>query len=137
VLTRAAAAKMTRVSDPQIEFLERCAAGEGAALGEGAFSPGPAVWVGKREVAHFDGPSTLDVRLTREVIRSRRSEFKSDERVKLRASSSDWLELELQDSSDVEWARRLVRDAIAANAPTAPPGAPPEGSDLERRRRFH
>jgi len=128
---------MTRVSDPQIEFLESCAAGEGAALGEGAFSPGPALWVGKREVAHFDGPATLDLRLTREVIRSRRSEFKGDERVKLRAPSSDWLELDLQADSDVEWAQRLVHDAIAANLSTAPPGAPPEGSELERRRRFH
>ena len=128
---------MSRVNDPQVEFLESCATADGATLGEGAFGPGPALWVGKREVAHFDGPLTLDVRLTRGVIRSRRTELKNDERVKLRAPSSDWLELDLQVDREIEWARRLVHDAIAANLPTAPPGAPPERSELERRRRFH
>jgi len=45
---------------------------DGTVVGEGAFSPGLALWVGKREIAHLDGEQTLDVRLTRTVIASRR-----------------------------------------------------------------
>ena len=105
-------------------------------LGEGAFSPGPAVWVGKREVAHFDDDHTLDVRLTRKQISARRSELKSHPKVALRANTSDWLEVEVASPDDAGFAEGLVRDAIAANR-DAPQGLPPSGAELERRRRFH
>ena len=55
----------------------------------------------------------------------------------LRPGTSDWIEVELHSDADAEWAGSLIRDAIAANLPTAPPGLPPEGPELERRRRFH
>ncbi|HEX9683134.1 MAG TPA: luciferase family protein [Acidimicrobiales bacterium] len=126
------------MTDWQIDFLERCSAlVDGVALGDGAFAPGPALWVGKREVAHFDGERTVDVRLTKTLIRSRRDELHSDDRVSLRRGSSDWLAIEVRSNDDAELARGLVRDAIAANLPTAPPGLPPAGADLERRRGFH
>ncbi|MGI8794679.1 MAG: hypothetical protein ACR2H3_16150 [Acidimicrobiales bacterium] len=44
------------------EFLERCCdETDGAAIGDGAFGPGPALWVGKREVATSmtSAPSTF------------------------------------------------------------------------------
>jgi hypothetical protein len=126
------------VGEWQADFLASCAGVEGAAVSDGAFAPGPALWVGRREVAHFDGERTLDVRLTRAVIRRRRSEFEADGRTTLRAPASDWLEVELGSSEeDVEWARSLVAAAVEANRPTAPPGPPPTDADLERRRRFH
>ena len=121
----------------QFEFMERCAAIDGAALGEGAFSPGPAIWVGKREIAHFDDEQSLDVRMTKAVIRERRQEFKDDPRVSLRRGGSDWIEVRTQSESDLDFALTLVSEAIAANLPTAAPGPPPSGSDLARRRRFH
>lgn len=65
------------------------------------FARGPAVWVGKREVAHFDGEHTLDVRLTKEVIRSRRAQLKDDERVSLRPHSSEWLHVQVQCDADI------------------------------------
>lgn len=117
--------------------MERCEGIEGAALGEGAFSPGPAIWVGRREVAHFDDERSLDVRLTRQVIRDRRAELREDHRVTLRGTSSDWLELEIGSSDDLDDAYQLVVDAVEANTATAPPGPPPKGADLARRRRFH
>lgn len=55
-------------------LLDRCAGLPNAAISEGAFGDGAAVWVGKREVAHFDDESTLDVRLTKPLIRAYRSE---------------------------------------------------------------
>ena len=115
----------------------RCADIKGAALGEGAFAPGPAIWVGTREVAHFDGPDEVDVRLTKPVIRERRSELRSDERVELRRSTSDWIRVRVRAESELDHAFALIRDAVAANLSSAAPGLPPGGQDLARRRRFH
>jgi hypothetical protein len=117
--------------------IERAASCSGAALGEGAFSPGSAVWVGKREIAHVDRDGLLDIRLTRQVIRDRREELRSDPRIGLRSSSSDWLEIRVETEVDLNDALTLIRAAIAANSPTAVAGPPPTGADLERRRRFH
>lgn len=67
--------------DWQTKFLESCCdLTNGTALSEGAFTPGLALWVGRREIAHFDDERTLDVRLTKAVIRSRRDELTADER---------------------------------------------------------
>lgn len=119
-------------------FLVDCVdAVDGAALGEGAFAPGPAVWVGRREVTHIDSDDVLDIRLTRDVIRSERAALKADPRVTLRRSSSDWLEFVVSSEDDLVGARDLVVRAISANLPSAPEGPPPSGRDLERRRRFH
>lgn len=127
------------VDDWWVVFLQRCADDGGVAVSDGAFSAGPAIWVGRREVAHFDDDHTLDVRLTKSVIRLRRAELKADPRVTLRAASSDWIEVALDRDSDrdVDRARALVVEAIAANRETAPPGPPPTGAELEHRRRFH
>lgn len=110
---------------------------DGAVISEGAFSPGLAVWVGSREVAHGDDDRTLDVRLTKQVLRNRRSGLQRDPRIVFRSTSSDWLEVRVESPADLEFAVSLVRDAIAANLDGAPPGSPPTGSELERRRRFH
>jgi hypothetical protein len=125
------------VAEAHVRFFERCAAIDGAAVGEGAFSPGPAVWVGEREVAHFDGPDVLDVRLTRGAIRDRRSELRNDDRVELRQGTSDWIRVRTRTQRDRDHAFTLVKDAVLANLPSAPPGRPPSGSELARRRRFH
>ena len=78
--------------DWQTKFLESCCnLTDGTALGEGAFTSGLALSVSRREIAHFDDERTLDVRLTKAVIRSRRDELTADERVSLRRGGSDWL----------------------------------------------
>lgn len=121
----------------QDELMERLGRLDGAVVSEGAFSPGPALWVGKREIAHFDGDQTLDVRLTKSVIAGRRSALRADDRVVLRPGTSDWLEVSIESPEDAEFAISLVVDAVAANRKTAPPGSPPDGAELKRRRRFH
>lgn len=126
------------MTDSRLEFLAACCdRTDGVAIGEGAFRPGPALWVGKREVAHFDDDRTLDLRLTRTEIRRRRAELRNDPRVALRRSGSDWLELTLERPQDIAWAADLVLDAVEANRPSAPTGLPPTGAGLERRRRLH
>ena len=120
-------------------FLERCA-GEipGAQIGDGVFTKGPAIWSGTREVAHFhDESGELEVRLTKPVVRARRADLKSDPRVTLRRSASDWVSFAIAVPADEDDALELVRVAIDANALTAPAGPPPSGADLARRRRFH
>jgi Family of unknown function (DUF5519) len=89
-------------------------------IADGAFRPGPAVWVGGREVAHFDNDRTLDVRLTKSEIRKRRSDLAADDRVHLRSGNSDWLEIEIRSETDADFAISIVRTAVAANLPTAP-----------------
>ena len=106
-------------------------------IGEGAFGPGLALWVGKREVAHFADEDTLDIRLTKPQIHARRPELMADDRVRLRRGSSDWLEVQVRGESDVDFALSLVHDAITANLQTAPQGLPLTDADLARRRRFH
>jgi hypothetical protein len=119
------------------EVIERCRSLEGAIVGEGAFAEGPAVWVGRREVAHIDADGAVDIRLTKQQIRRRRTELEQDTRISLRAPSSDWLEVRAATDADIDFAVTLIADAVAANLPTAPTGDPPTGSELERRRRFH
>jgi Family of unknown function (DUF5519) len=118
------------------ELFERLGELRGAVISDGAFGPGPAVWVGKREVAHVDRDGALDVRLTRSRISQRKAVLRGDPRVVLRRGSSDWLELCISTPEDLGFAVELVRQAVEANADSQP-GPPPSGSELERRRRFH
>jgi Family of unknown function (DUF5519) len=118
-------------------LLQRIRSLSSVAVSEGAFAPGEAVWVGTREIAHFDAAGTFDIRYTRERIRLRRRELRADPRVVLRSGTSDWIEVTLRSEGDVDFALTLLDDAIAANRLTARPGPPPAGRELERRRRFH
>jgi hypothetical protein len=121
----------------KVELLERIRAIPGVAIGEGAFAPGDAVWVGRREVAHFDADDALDVRLTKAVIHARRDELRANPQVSLRPGTSDWIEVRVATPDDLELAVLLVGQAVLANLPTAKPGLPPTGAELQRRRRFH
>jgi hypothetical protein len=120
-----------------LALIQRCSDIAGVMIGEGALAPGPAAWVGTREIAHFDRDGGFDIRLTKQVIRIRRAELRADPRVSLRASGSDWLEVRVDTEADIDFAVSLVTHAVAANIPTAKPGLPPTGAALDRRRRFH
>ena len=58
------------MSDWRQTFLDRCSKLDRVLIAEGNFGPGPGLWVGKREVAHFDDEQTLDIRLTKPQIRA-------------------------------------------------------------------
>lgn len=126
------------MGDWQVEFLASClAVVDDVTIAEGAFRAGPALWVGSREIAHFDQDTTLDLRLTKSSIRSQRQALENDPRVALRKHQSDWIALSIEPDNDVKWARAMVAAAVGANRATAPSGPPPEGAELARRRRFH
>jgi len=115
------------------------AAIDGVEESDSAFKDDVGYWVNGKEIAHFEGERAIDIRLTRAVIRDRRAGLTADPRVRLRASGSDWLTVELTGRGAVAFVVELVEAAAAAHrAPSGTIAAPPpQGSDLSRRRRFH
>lgn len=93
-------------------MIARCSTLDGAAPGDGAFAPGPAVWVGRREAAHVDADGRVDVRLTRPAIRARRAALRADDRITLRAAGSDWLTVTVTRESDWHRAVGLITEAV-------------------------
>jgi luciferase-like monooxygenase len=75
--------------------------------------------VGNREIAHFHGDERMDVRLTKEVIRLRKSENGFDERVRTRGPSAEWASVRVAEARDIPLAVALVEEAVRANAGSA------------------
>jgi hypothetical protein len=116
------------------------AAIDGVEESDSAFKDDVGYWVNGKEIAHFEGRDrAIDIRLTRSVIRDRRAQLRTDPRVRLRASGSDWLTVELDGQDTVAFVVELVEAAAAAHrvAPGTIASPPPHGADLARRRRFH
>jgi Luciferase len=111
----------------------------GVVEAESAFKDGPAFWVNGTEIAHFESEHAIDLRLTRAQIRDRRARLRADGRVRLRASSADWLTVEFSSLQDEEFVCELAEVAAAAHrpAPGTTPLPPPAGPALQRRKRFH
>src|SRR5215472_12870670 len=122
-----------------MDLRARLACIDGVAESDSVYKPTPAYWVNGTEILHFENESEVDIRLTRTVIRSRRSALRADDRVALRASGSDWLTVRVHDPADEDFVVELAEAAAAAHR--APGGIlatpPPTGPDLARRRRFH
>jgi len=76
---------------------------------------GDAIWCNGTEIAHFDAEDVIDVRLTKAVIRERRGELRSDERVTLRKHASDWIEVRFASDADGAFVAELVQRAAAVH----------------------
>ncbi|MEZ0230371.1 MAG: luciferase family protein [Planctomycetota bacterium] len=86
----------------------------GVFLQKSKFSEAPAYFADGKELLHFHGDAAVDLRLGRKLIRARREELKTDERVELRKSSSaDWVEVSMSSKKDVAFVVELVRAALA------------------------
>jgi hypothetical protein len=72
-----------------------------------------ALWLGSREIAHCHN-GQADIRLTREVVRELGIELRTDARIDLRRSGSDWILVRLRRQADVERALELLRHAVRA-----------------------
>ena len=72
------------VTDRGLEFLAACCERTDGRYRGRSLRLGAGLWVGRREVAHFDDDRTLDLRLTRAEIRRRQAELTSDARIVLR-----------------------------------------------------
>ena len=100
------------------------------------FGPMRAWWIDGREFAHLSR-GTLSIRLTRRVIAERRGALRADPHVTL--NRTDWVDVGLRRSGDLERATELFRLAAGANrrAPDEPRLATPDDRGLTRRRRLH
>jgi len=87
----------------------------GLTQGPSRYGHGSAYRAGTREIAHFHGEERLDIRLTREEIRRRKSEGGFDKRVRTRGPSSDWVEIRVSSVRDFALALSLVEEAVRAN----------------------
>jgi hypothetical protein len=105
----------------------------------GVFHDADAFWINGTQIAHWRDPYTLELRLTKKLIRERRAELKQDPRVILRRGASDWIMLHFDSRDDVIFAARLAIAAADAHRPAdgTPMKPPPTGADLDRRKRFH
>ena len=107
--------------------------------GASVFSSGRAYWVNGKQVAHFIDDDSIELRLTKPVIRELRAALKADERVDLRGSTSDWVMVRVGSAQDVTFVVKMAERVAEAHRPVggATQKLPPTGADLERRRRFH
>jgi hypothetical protein len=102
------------------------------------FGTEDAWWCNGKEIAHLDAPGVIDVRLTKALIREMRPALREDRRVVLRRAASDWIEVRYG-TADLSFVVDLVGQAAGVHRAAAgqPAKRPPEGRDLDRRRRFH
>ena len=75
----------------------------------------PALFAGRREIAHLEAPGVVDLRITREGWAKVSADFAADPAVRRDRSRRDWIELHLQSSDDLSRLRPLLMTAVAAN----------------------
>ena len=75
----------------------------------------PAYFAGDREIAHFHRDGSLDVRLTRALLREKRVTRTLDPRLRTRGPSSEWAAVSASDPRDLPFVVTLVEEAVRAN----------------------
>ncbi len=76
----------------------------------------PALFAGRREIAHLEAPGVIDLRITRDGWSRASEEFGDDPAVRRDPGRRDWIELHLSSIADLERLSRLLITAMAANA---------------------
>jgi hypothetical protein len=76
----------------------------------------PALFKGSREIAHWEAPGVIDLRITRAGWLQAREEFGGDPAVRHDSSRRDWIELHLGSAGDLDRLSGLLATAVAANA---------------------
>ena len=106
--------------------------------GESAFGGGPALWINAKQAVNFTSEQSIELRLTRSVIRRHKPGLASNPRVTFR-SSSDWLGLHFESEADFPLILELASELPSLYLPPdgTAPKPPPTGADMERRKRFH
>jgi hypothetical protein len=97
------------------DFMARGARLRGVTVRQSKFrGHNEALWLGSREIAHCHN-GQADIRLTDGIVRELGIELRTDARIDLRRSGSDWILVRLRRQADVERALELLRLAIPAN----------------------
>ena len=76
----------------------------------------PALFAGRREVAHLEAPGVIDLRITRAGWSRVGADFGDDPAVCHDRARRDWIELHLHSIADLDRLRHLLTTAMAANA---------------------
>ena len=79
------------------------------------FAAKPAMFLGRREFAHWEGPGRVDLRITALGWRRHMDEFAGDPAISRDRARRDWIDLHLASVADVERLRPLFETAVAAN----------------------
>lgn len=82
-------------------------------VGRSHLSPKPAVFLHGREIAHWDGPGAMDLRVTQSAWAVLSSDFAADPAVRQNPGRRDWIEI--NPTGDITRLFPLVAAAIAAN----------------------
>jgi Family of unknown function (DUF5519) len=80
------------------------------------FADKPALFAGRREIAHLEAPGVIDLRITRDGWSRVGAEFGRDPAVLRDPARRDWIELHLTSAGDVSRLAALLTTAMAANA---------------------
>ncbi len=79
------------------------------------FAAKPALFLGRREFAHWEAPGRVDLRITAAGWRRHAPVFAADPSVEHDPRRRDWLDLRLSGTADVDRLRPLFETAVAAN----------------------
>lgn len=80
------------------------------------FADKPALVLGRREFAHWEGSGRVDLRITAAGWRKHRDVFGTDPAVSHSSARRDWIGLHLARSADVARLRPLFETAVIANS---------------------
>jgi Family of unknown function (DUF5519) len=87
-----------------------------ASEGRSRYGDKPALFAGRREIAHLEPDGAIDLRITRAGWAQAGPDFAADPAVRRDPTRRDWIELQLQGPSDLDRLARLLAIAAAANA---------------------
>lgn len=84
--------------------------------GRSRYGDKPALFAGRREIAHLEPGGAIDLRITRAGWARARQDFAADPAVVHDPGRRDWIELRPERASDVERLAPLLAITAAANA---------------------
>jgi hypothetical protein len=79
------------------------------------FADKPALYLGRREFVHWEGPGRVDLRISAAGWRAHAAEFATDRAITRDPGRRDWIDLHLSSAGDVDRLRPLFEAAVMAN----------------------
>ena len=105
-----------RVDESWSAVVELCSQLGPVVVRRSRFAGKPALVLGRREFAHWEGPGRVDLRITAAGWRTHADVFGSDPCVSHDSARRDWLDLQLAGPVDVARLRPLFEAAVIANS---------------------
>jgi hypothetical protein len=87
-----------------------------AGEGRSRFGDKPALFSGRREIAHLEAPGVIDLRITQAGWAQVRDHVGRDPAVRHDRARRDWIELRLRSVADLDRLGMLLTVTMAANA---------------------